>query len=758
MKKRGPKPRPKSKSKGRSKEYTAAVSSTEATTITQGKQASAGANPANDNVSSLLVSTTRAETTVVTAPVQQSSSPVYSSLATPGYNRGSSNSSSHSPLQSLDSSDPASVHSALLSNKIAIAADDSSATMAQVEATPATQHGPTRHPVNAPFAVSNSALSFAASISTTKAASEPAAATPSPAVDTGTAVKTIVGGENTRQSTPSDVSTMDSVLHIFFSSRVSEEVRLAVIYYFDYLYARIPIFHPATFVRRVVLGQVDSLLIDALRASTARIITQKTGMQLDADKITTSVRERLLKGLDNPTVDYVQAVVLTAAVLGGQSKFFAYNSITCLASSLVTRLGWHTIDLERPSENLSWEEWVELETKRRTFWAVYQLDCYQSLMADRPMTIDASRIYVMTPGSDYTWDDITVPQILHWPTRHQKDIQKSVLIRTAALSYTFIELCNMLVIVTRMNDFLWNVKVNVLRQTRGSAHTTDLKYFEAPPVPDLGAASGSIKSLFEYPGFQKLHQNLLSWRDELVPAEDMKEQVCSPMSDFSQFGCTENRRYAMRIRYFSLRCYSTPMLQLLHFANRPSFFDPQYQKPKNVGGLVASVAVAESDEDKVLRSMLSIAFSEMLNDGFLAYDIVDESWKFCVNETYELLKHLDKNSDIPIERCDASISFCLFTSITVLIRNVRMCRQKIEQLELKRTSATNDPDVAATLQQQETQLRDDLSKSANTLRRMWNMVKDLGFIWELEGMEMLLRTMQVEEIANAVDLFSGLSL
>ncbi|KAJ2848681.1 hypothetical protein GGI22_005685, partial [Coemansia erecta] len=463
------------------------------------------------------------------------------------------------------------------------------------------------------------------------------------------------------QLTEKDLPTMESVLQAFHSDSVAEDTQLAVAYYFDYMYPRIPIFHPATLVRRIVLGQVDPLLIDAIKASTARVINQKTGQRLDAEEMTRSVRERLLAGLDTPTVDYVQAVVLTAAVVGGQSKFFAYNSLTYLASSLVTRLGWHTLDLEkRPDDAASWDEWVGLELKRRTFWAVYQLDSYQGLLADRPMTIDASRIYVAVPGSDPTWDDVTVPQILHWPTRHQRTMQKSVLIRTAALSYTFVELSSMLAIVARMNSFFWKVRVHVTVRIRGTAQATDLKYLNAPPPPQLDAATDVVQSLFEYREFEGLHEMLSRWRSDLVLAEDMKPHVCTPMTSFAQFGSTENRRYAMRIRYFSLRCYSAAIMLLLHLANRPSFFNPQRQRARSMSTLFGSMAVADSEEDSVLRAMMSIAFSEMLNDGILFYDVVPESWALCIQETYDLMDHLDKNSDIPIDRCDASISFCLF--------------------------------------------------------------------------------------------------
>ncbi|KAJ2701712.1 hypothetical protein FB645_004553 [Coemansia sp. IMI 203386] len=552
---------------------------------------------------------------------------------------------------------------------------------------------------------------------------------------------------------------MDDVLRLFFSERVAADTRNAVISYFDYFYGRIPIFHPASFVRRIVMGDVDPLLVDTMKAYTARVVMRQTGCTIDVDALTTSVRRRLLTGLDRPTIDYVRAVVLASALSGGESKFTSYNSLACLASSLVTRLGWHTLDLQldasADSQNVTWDEWVQLEIKRRTFWAVYQLDSYQSMMADRPLTIDPARIYIATPGSDHTWDDITVPQILHWPTRHNPAVARDTVVRTAALSYTFIELCNIMHIVCRMNDFLWSVKLSISARIRGPARTPDIPFLRPPPRPQPDAAD-SVRSLFDYPEYRRIHDALVAWRDRLVPAELVAKSPCTPLTDFSSFGSTENRRFTMRVRYFCLRCYHTAILLLLHFANRPSFFDPLLAaRPRDTPTSrepsvhsTASVSASSPtpastpvcEEDSVLRSLLSAVFSEMLNDGYLADDIVDESWAICLDEIFSMVDHLDRNSDIPIDRCDASISFCLFTSITVLIRHVKKCRSKLAV----------DPAAA--------HLKTDLERSTSALRRMWSMLKDLGFIWSVKGMEHLLRSMQVEEIANAADLFSGLSL
>ncbi|KAJ1645189.1 hypothetical protein LPJ64_003193 [Coemansia asiatica] len=576
-------------------------------------------------------------------------------------------------------------------------------------------------------------------------------------------------------------SSMDDVLRVFFSDRVAADTRNAVISYFDYFYGRIPIFHPASFVRRIVMDDVDPLLVDTMKAYTARAVMRHTGCTIDIEALTTSVRRRLLTGLDHPTVDYVRAVVLASALSGGESKFTSYNSLACLASSLVTRLGWHTLDLQleaaADSEQMPWDQWVQLEIKRRTFWAVYQLDSYQSMLADRPLTIDPTRIYIATPGSDHSWDDITVPQILHWPTRHNPAVAQDTIVRTAALSYTFIELCNIMHIVCRMNDFLWSVKLSIAARVRGSSRSPDIPFLRLPPLPHPQPQpdrSDPVRSLFDYPEYRRIHESLLAWRDRLVPAELVGKSTCTPLTDFTKFGSTENRRFTMRVRYFCLRCYHTAIFLLLHFANRPSFFDPQQaarakeastrhrNAPCSREHSVHSAASTPTptptptptstptpmsttpacEEDSVLRSLLSAVFSEMLNDGYLADDILDESWNICLDEIFAMVDHLDRNNDIPIDRCDASISFCLFTSITVLIRHVKKCRNKL--------AAGHDKASA--------ELSRDLERSTAALRRMWTMLKDLGFIWTVKGMEHLLRSMQVEEIANAADMFSSLSL
>ncbi|KAJ2475483.1 hypothetical protein EV174_005260 [Coemansia sp. RSA 2320] len=550
------------------------------------------------------------------------------------------------------------------------------------------------------------------------------------------------------------MDTNDSMANVLSQFRsndvVDSDTREAVEYFFDYFYGRMPLFHPASFVRRVVAGAVEPLLLDTMKACTARIVSQHTGRHIDVDALGCSVRRRLLAGLDRPTDDYIRAVVVAAALAGGESKFMSYNSLSCLASSLVTRLGWHTLDLAPATPttpDVSWDRWVQLEERRRTFWAVYQLDCFHSLTADRPTTIDAARLFIAAPGADSAWDDVSVLRLTHWPTRHAHVIDTAAVASSGALSYTFVALCNLASIMARVSAFTWNVRVALAPLPADRA--SDIRFLPPPPEALPPPRRSPAQTLFDYPEFARLHDALRDWLRALVPPESMCDSAAPPI-DFALFGSPASRRYAMRVRYFNLRCYATPVLLLLHLANRPSFFvvEPTSSPaPPPVSAHPSpspSPARSDAPEDAAIRAMLGSSFSSFLNDGLLAHDVVPHSWDICLREIDELVAHLDRNSDIPMDRCDASISFCLFIPITVLVRQIRSCRERIALPAIADSDASD--------------LRAEISRRVAALRRLWTMLKDLGFIWGVARMEALLRSMQVDEIANAADLFSGLSL
>ncbi|KAJ2728684.1 hypothetical protein IW152_005894 [Coemansia sp. BCRC 34962] len=539
-----------------------------------------------------------------------------------------------------------------------------------------------------------------------------------------------------------DADSMEEVLRRFASPDVvASDTREAVECFFDYFYGRMPLFHPASFVRRVVAGSVDPLLLDTMKACTARIVAQQTGRKIDVDALGSSVRRRLLAGLDRPTDDYVRAVVVAAALAGGEAKFMSYNSLTCLASSLVTRLGWHTLDLGRPPVD-KWEQWVQEEERRRTFWAVYQLDCYQALMADRPTTVDVSRLFIAAPAADCGWDDVTVPRLEKWAAKHQPHPPQT----DAALSYSFVALSSLAAIMARISAFTWDVRVALA----GAHQRSDIRFLPPPHAAPLAPRHDPVETLFDYPEFARLHATLKEWVRALVPSESMQD---AQSTDFAHFGGPASRRFAMRVRYFCLRCYHTAALLLLHLSNRPSFFAPASKvahssvsepSPQPSPSPSPSPARSEAPEDATIRAMLGSSFSGLLNDGLLAHDVVPHSWDICLREIDELIAHLNRNMDIPMDRCDASISFCLFVPITVLVRQIRSCRERAVS--------------AQTTEAEAGELRQEMMRRVASLRRLWTMLKDQGFIWGVARMEALLRSMQVDEIANATDLFSSLSL
>ncbi|KAJ2740324.1 hypothetical protein GGI20_005869, partial [Coemansia sp. BCRC 34301] len=541
-----------------------------------------------------------------------------------------------------------------------------------------------------------------------------------------------VMSKNQLRDTPAEI------MRRFYSDEVPQDTRDTIVYYLDYFYGVCPIFHPATLLRRVVNGEVDPLLIQAMRASAARVITKHTGKYIDVDKAIEDVQQRLLLGLDSPSLDYVRAAVLLASLKGGECKFMSYNSLSCLTASLVTRLGWHTMDLASDKADLSWDDWIDAELKRRTFWVAYEIDSYLGLLSDRPMTISESRLYVSAPRADHTWDDISVVGVAGWPVRYQADMPKSKALATGYVLQTFVEGCSLTALTSRINTFLWDAKLSFSERPLATACIPNLQFLKGPSAVPMQRPA-QLESLFEYPRFAELDRMLGSWRESLVRADDMKH-LWKPEHSFAAFGSLEHRHFIMRIRYFCLYTYSVPLLHILHFANRPSFFgsDKDTASLSSASSSSPSVlAAADSIENAAIREMLSSAFSDLLNDGILAYDIVDESWSICLEAVHDIIAFIDRNSDIPLDRCDQVMPFCLFTSMTVLIRQIRRCRKGIE---------ANGSSRAA---------HDELDRNVAALRRLWTMLKSLDLIWRTDGIELLLRTMQVEHVAS---LMSSMAL
>ncbi|KAJ2723679.1 hypothetical protein GGI07_002474 [Coemansia sp. Benny D115] len=641
---------------------------------------------------------------------------------------------------------------------------------------------------------------------------------------------------------------MDSEMEEFFSDRIDAETRDTVRYYFDFFYPLCPMFHPSMFIRRLVRGQVDPLLIDAMKAASARVVTKMTGRFVDGPALAHSVKQRILVQLETPTIDLVQVLVIMTLLSGSQGEYVSYNSLICLAASLVVRLGWHKLDLYKRPPPDNWEDWVQLEVKRRVFWLVYQTDSYQAMLTGRPMSIAEDSVYVSAPCSDYEWDVIMHPgsrtQSLqqHLQQQQQSELGKkdtklrllgtnkhhrssrsssgsaaslampslrvdqSEVVATGAFSHSFMLLCGLTAIIARANSFICDAKASrpsssisqslytrnsSMLRTSSSAFPRDgpfpaVDFMHPVPEPDgpVHPIMRTVTYLSEYPAFIELEERLEDWKSSLLMPEDLRDDA-TEASDISYFGNADHRRFMMRVRYFCLHCYYVPIAIFLHQSNRPSFFTEyelpldmrlQRQQLRQKGEYKSPTPEAEETEempfdksstaegDVALREMLNMAFASTWNEGILAYDVEPRSWRVCVRAAHGLSEHLERNSDFPLERFDQIIPFCIFMSVSVLIRQVHLCDRMLASVD-----PTKDPAMLSSkgTQKVRRQLEDaggasvvssERALCVKHVRHQWETLQSLGSLWDVQGMQALLKSMQVDEVTKAADMLSEMCL
>ncbi|KAJ1727987.1 hypothetical protein LPJ72_005672, partial [Coemansia sp. Benny D160-2] len=336
------------------------------------------------------------------------------------------------------------------------------------------------------------------------------------------------------EATSADKHDQQEILRRFYSDEVSEETRDAVVYYFNYFYGTCSIFHPALFVRQIVEGKVDPMLIDAMRVTTARIIAKKTGKTFDFEKLASKILQNIFSRIHSGTLDYICAIVLMASYSGGEGDFLMYNSLAQLAVSLVVRFGWNTLDIDKRKRTISWDEWVTLEIKRRIFWFIYIMDSYQSILGSRAGTIGDNRLFISAPGSDETWDDITIPQSSNWPSDFNPYETKGNIVEKASLSHAFQDLCNVATIAANVNEFLWNFGISLKTTSTSDDLTPNIKYLRRPDKHVLRFKT-PVTSAFEFDEFRRLHNAVKDWQDGIIRAEDLKMDI-ELENQFTEFG------------------------------------------------------------------------------------------------------------------------------------------------------------------------------------------------------------------------------
>ncbi|ORX71451.1 hypothetical protein DL89DRAFT_125644 [Linderina pennispora] len=193
--------------------------------------------------------------------------------------------------------------------------------------------------------------------------------------------KTVVAEPNTPASECSSLSEgivapppIGSLVEDFFSDKVDADTREALLAFFDYIYAFLPVFHPSTFIRRVVAGDVNPLLIDIIKALSAPYIKSGAYNHIDAQQLIDNVKARILFAIETPTIDVIHAVFFLYITEMRHERATSFSALMSVAIGTIIKLGWHEIDLYKTKKAKTWDEWVDAETKRRTFWCIIHGD------------------------------------------------------------------------------------------------------------------------------------------------------------------------------------------------------------------------------------------------------------------------------------------------------------------------------------------------------------------------------------------------
>ncbi|KAJ2785569.1 hypothetical protein GGI15_001878 [Coemansia interrupta] len=520
----------------------------------------------------------------------------------------------------------------------------------------------------------------------------------------------------------------DEVLRRFDDpTHVPPETREVVACYFDYYYSICPLFHPSSFLSRLVQGKVDGFLLDVMRARTARVLGRLAEGAHVLDALVERIHRQLLAGIEQPTVDYVQAVVLATTLSGGEFRFMSYNALAALASSMVCKLGWHTADLQPAAGDVaSWHEWLALEGRRRVFWVVYQMDAYQALLSDRPMSIADDRVFTRLVRWHPSWDDVgRLQPLARQLTEDGRAPGTDEIVRTGAVSCAFHAMVTLATCYSQLNTLLWTIRRRARRPALQGAQ----------PFDEQEDALHVEHSLMELAEFRRMHERFVQWRSALVPIDGLRE-AARPLEHFGQFGSLAHRQHMLRVRYFCLHCYNVPSMLLLHLANRPSFYGDAAQRDASFGGGSAFLGPPYADNSDLIRALLASSFSAAINDSLLATDVHPASWTICLEAIDAMHAFLDANADIPAARYDQVVQVALFLAITVLVRHVCTGRAQ-EQAHAERFGA---------------------AWSARAIGGLWRRLKELGHVGGAAGMEALLRKMHVDEVAEAAAALAGLAL
>ncbi|KAJ2040462.1 hypothetical protein GGH92_000652 [Coemansia sp. RSA 2673] len=514
---------------------------------------------------------------------------------------------------------------------------------------------------------------------------------------------------------------LGNLMEEFLSAQVDEELRESIIAYYTYIYSYCPSLHPSTLLRKVVAGTLCPLLEASLRASTSVFVSRRLGRTIHVDKLFTRIVTAITIRETAPTVDEMCAFQLACVGLAAVRGFTCIDTLKTAVSNLLMQLGWHELDRydsQRPG--LTWDEWVERETKRRVLWIHCRFDSHHSGVAARTPIILQGSVLLSAPCSDAEWDDLSLSLLLQGPdsmadsgrTRH-----KMAVAVMDALSQSFNDHAPYDSFISLVGMMQRNAKAAWVRQK--SQATSGAK----------GKGMAGPQLLGESPLFIKYDAELRDWRSKLVSAESLRDQAVPPQGA-SFFGDIRQRMFLVRVRYFCINIYALGMGTLLHLANRPSFFTEAEQQFLPTHG--------ESDFDKetlAITSLLVQKFGPTWCHGLVAHDVEPESWAYCVQCAHDLADSLRKNSDIPLDYVDMVIPFAVFISTTVLLRQIRVCRHVL--------------DVDDTQGLERDQWMAELKQCLHDACLLWKSLLEMGSVWPIDAIADMLKLMHIDDAVNA---------
>ncbi|KAI8825925.1 fungal-specific transcription factor domain-containing protein [Fimicolochytrium jonesii] len=169
--------------------------------------------------------------------------------------------------------------------------------------------------------------------------------------------------------------------------------------YFRYSSCMIPypVIHPGTL--RKNMANTPPMLLYAIYANTCPYSTD-TKTRNTVNAFYRRARSLILANLENPSIVVLQCLHLlsTASIIKGSlDTAWTLMSMACRMA--------HYLHLDQDPEELGYTDWVEIETRRRLWWAIYVMDAIRSSAQMRSSYFQRRKAYtVKSPCSEGRWE------------------------------------------------------------------------------------------------------------------------------------------------------------------------------------------------------------------------------------------------------------------------------------------------------------------------------------------------------------------